>query len=274
MPTRLPTIVEIEAAFSDRYRALSLLNQGGQGVACRATSTDGTVVALKVYETSHVAERSEREVAALRQLKSERLVRLHDAGEVEINGAIYRFIATTFISGTPLADVIAGGPVELAGAVRVLADIIEAIQELWSTQQIVHRDVKPANIIVTSAMRAVLIDLGIARHLTQKTITTAGHTYGTYGYFAPEHFAGRRLSYKADVFAAGIVFQEMLLGSHPTAGRQELLVNGGPRLATLRLKIPGPLEYLVNKMVAKHAFDRPDLESIIGVLKEFLGEKR
>ncbi len=269
----LPTTEEIEAAFCGRYRSLSLLNQGGQGIACKATSSDGTVVALKVYEASHVAERSDREVDALRQLKSERLVRLHDAGEIRINGTTFRFIATTFIAGKPLSDLIATGPIELSGAVRILADVIEAISELWSTQQIVHRDVKPENIIVTSRMRAVVIDLGIARHLTRKTITTAGQTYGTYGYFAPEHFAARRLSYKADVFAAGIVFEEMLIGAHPTAGRQELLLNGGPTLSSLGVNIPALIEKLVDSMVAKHAYDRPTLDTILVTLNSFFSEK-
>lgn len=268
----LPPPEEIEAGFAGRYKSLSLLNQGGQGVACKATSSDGTLVALKVYKASHVAERSDREVAALRQLKSERLVRLHDAGEIRINDTTYRFIATTFIAGKPLSDIIATGPLELAGAVRVLADVIEAISHLWSAQ-IVHRDVKPENIIVTSAMRAVLIDLGIARHLTQETITTAGQTYGTYGYFAPEHFAARRLSYKADVFAAGIVFQEMILGAHPTAGRQELLLNGGPTLTSLGLNIPAPIDNLVDRMVARHAYDRPSLDTILTTLIGFLNGK-
>lgn len=257
-------------AFTGRYEDFSLLStQGGQGIACKATSVDGALVALKVYKPQQVEERNDREVTALRQLRGERIVRLHDAGRIEVDAVAYRFIATTFVDGRPLSDCLAD-PVSVRGAAQVIADVCDAIDELWLLK-IVHRDIKPDNIIVTPAGRAVLIDLGIARHLSQKTLTTSGHTYGTHGYFAPEHIGGRPVTCKADVFSAGIVFQQMLIGSHPTNLDQRLLVNGGPRTATVAPNAPAEIVQLVDRMVAKRAFDRPAPATVRAVLESYLG---
>lgn len=178
---QLPALEAIQSAFGAQYSSWSLLpTQGGQGVACQATSADGIAVAMKIYKVGHVEERSEREVSALRQLRGKHVVRLHDAGRIDIGGDTYRYIATTFIEGRTVASMIKDGPMPLPAAGRIIADVADAIVELWNCpQKIVHRDVKPDNIIVQPEGRAVLIDLGIARHLSQKAITTAGHTYGT-----------------------------------------------------------------------------------------------
>lgn len=264
------SLSQVEAALAGMYGDLTVLkDQGGQGTVYRSRAADGTDVALKIYAMSQVEERSEREVVALRRLKSERIVRLHDAGRIEIGNDLFRFIATSFVEGTPLSDLISCGPLEITTAARIASDVAEAIDELWLLR-IVHRDVKPENIIVTPEARAVLIDLGIARHLAHKTITTAGHTYGTWGYFAPEHLAGRPLSCKADVFATGIVFQEMLIGRHPTSRRQELLANGGPMTSTVAPALDAAVSKLIDRMVAKRAYDRPTPTRVRAVIEDYL----
>jgi len=272
LPAQLPTLDAIESAFGGQYSSWSLLpTQGGQGVACKTISTDGVVVAMKIYKAGHVEERSEREVTALRQLTGEHLVRLHDAGRIEIEGETFRFIATTFVEGRPVDTLVAGGPLGIRAAARIVADIADAIEELWNCpQKIVHRDIKPDNIIVQPSGRAVLIDLGIARHVSQRAITTAGHTYGTPGYCAPEHLMGRPLSCKADIFAAGIVFQEMLVGRHPTYRDQNLLIYGGPKTASVRGDVPRFLAQLIDRMVARHAYDRPRPEQVKTVIESYL----
>jgi eukaryotic-like serine/threonine-protein kinase len=273
-PPGPPSISQIEAALTGRYHSFSLLGtQGGQGVACKATSADGCAVALKVYDAEHVEERSEREVAALRQLKSPRIIRLHDAGRVVIDGETYRFIATTFVEGTPLSDLLSTGPLSVEKAAQIATDIAEAIDELWRLK-IVHRDVKPDNIIVTAETRAVLIDLGIARHLSQRTLTTAGYTYGTMGYYSPEHFAVRPVTCKADVFATGIVFQQVILGRHPTHGRQDLLADGGARTKGLVPSCPDVVAELIDRMVAKRTYDRPEPADVKNVLQAYLHSVR
>jgi len=269
----LPPGDKIEAAFSGAFSKLALLHQqGAQGAVFRATARDGSEVALKIYDANQVEERTRREVAAMRKLTRPTIVRLHSAGGVVIGSANYRYIATPFIVGDSLNDRIARGALSVDSAAQITIDITDAIDELWS-HRIVHRDVKPANVIVKPDGRAVLIDLGVARHLDQKTLTVAGYTFGTPGYFAPEHLAGRPLSCRADVFSAGIVFQEMIIGQHPTRQRQELLSKGGLRTATVAPGVPMFVSRLIDEMVAKRAFDRPTPARVRDVLRDYLKMK-
>jgi serine/threonine protein kinase len=265
-----PTRDKIEAALGGAYVSLVALGQqGGQGAIYKAIAADGAVVALKVYNPDQVEERSEREVAALKKLKGDTIIRLHDAGELTIDGGQFRFLATTFIEGVSLADKIASSALDPVDVARIAEDVASALDELWSFR-IVHRDVKPANIMVRPDGRAVLIDLGIARHLDQKAITTTGFILGTPGYFAPEYFGGRKVTCKADVFALGIVCQEMLLGRHPTRRQQKLLANGGPKTATMRSDTPKLLSQLIDKMVGKHPTDRPTPTKVATSIETFL----
>ena len=271
-PPTVPSLDAVESAFAGAYTALSLIpRQGGQGLACRARSSDGTYVALKIYKLTHIEARVDREVAALRELRNEHLVQFHGTGRIEVGGEGYRFIATTWVNGTPLATIIDNSPMALPSAARVVSDVANAIEALWtSMQRIVHRDIKPDNIIVSSDGRGILIDLGIARHLAAQALTTAGHTYGTKGYYAPEHITGRPVSWKADIFALGIVFQEMLLGRHPTGRIQDLLLDGGPKVAKLGLNVPSFIGHLIDRMVTKKSFDRPDARNVQAVLNTYL----
>lgn len=256
-PNAFPSRANVETAFAGAYTHLGTLkDQGGQGMVFRATASDGSDVALKVYNPDQVEERNEREVAALRKLKGATITTLHDAGTVVIGLETYRFLATAFVEGSSLKDLIASGPISAQNCARIARDVALAIDELWS-MNIVHRDVKPPNILVKPNGGAVLIDLGVARHLDQKTITSVGYTFGTPGYFAPEHIGGARVTCKADIFALGIVMQEMLLGRHPTNRNQKLLLDGGPKTSNILPKVPRPLAALIDAMVAREPIDRP-----------------
>jgi serine/threonine protein kinase len=256
MPDPLSVNV-VETSFAGDYTNLSQLgSQGAQGVVYRATAADRTDVALKVYSADQVEERSVREVNALSRLKGENIVRLHGAGQVTIDGEQYRFIATTFIEGKPLSEILAVAPVSDVECAMYGADIARAIAELWSLN-IVHRDVKPPNIMIRTDKRAILIDLGIARHLDLITLTGPGMTWGTPGYFAPELLRGLRPTCKADVFSLGIVIEEMVLGRHPTRRRQHLLSGGGPNIARLRPDTSSALANIVDQMVDVRPFLRP-----------------
>ena len=268
----VPSKDVVERSLGGAFTALTLLqSQGAQGAVFRAIAQDGSDVALKIYNVDHVEERSAREVAAMQKLKRSTIVRLHSAGRITIEKNSYRYIATPFITGQALSDRISAGPLEVTAAARVVMDLADAVDELW-IHRIVHRDVKPPNVIVKPDGHAVLIDLGVARHLDQKTLTVAGYTFGTPGYFAPEHIGGRKLSCKADVFSAGIVFQEMLIGRHPTGERQDLLAAGGPRTSSIAHGVPSLIARLIDEMVAKRPYDRPTPSRIRAVLGGFLDQ--
>src|SRR5438132_962562 len=131
--TDLPPVTAVESLLHGLYSSLVPLGvQGAQATVYKAVAADGATVALKLYHADQVEERTKREVEALRRLTCETIVKLHDAGNVRIDEDDYRYIATTFIDGQPLSEVIAAGALAPADAARIGADIAQAVAELWS----------------------------------------------------------------------------------------------------------------------------------------------
>lgn len=217
-----------------------------------------------------VEERTAREVEALQTLQSPHLVSLRGYGKCVLRGYTCTWIATTFIEGESLASVLKRGPIDET-SVAVLGDQVgSAIRTLWIAR-IVHRDIKPDNIMIDKSPKAVVIDLGVARHVDKLALTTTGKTWGTEGYLSPEQVqAIRALTCRSDVFALGIVMQECLLGRHPTGGRQMAIVNGGPRTAGLRAGLNERLVQLIDSMVDARVMYRPLPRSVMERAKEIV----
>jgi serine/threonine-protein kinase len=261
MPFEPPlTSSELQPCFVGQYDIEQAVQTGGQGVVFRARPTGGSAgptVALKIYHADQLEERLEREINVLKTIRAPTLVELHGSGTCAVRGVACRFLATTFIDGRPLDQALASdGPLALDRVARVGHDVARAVEAIWAAR-VVHRDLKPNNIMLTPSGQAVVIDLGIARHLDQKTLTTGGKTWGTVGYFSPEQVRGAPLTCKSDVFALGIVLQECILGRHPTSLRQQLLLAGGVKTDGLRPNLPRFLVHLIDAMVAKNPIIRP-----------------
>ena len=268
---RQPSDADVTAAVVGLFDNVQPLAQGGQGAVYRATPYGSSdEVALKIYFSDQLDERTAREIAALKRLKGETIVRLHADGAIDIAGNTYNYIATTFIEGDVLSSVLAQRQLSFTEIAAIGRDVALAIDELWANDRIVHRDVKPSNVMLRPDGRAVLIDLGVARHLNLSPLTTAGKTWGTEGYMAPEHARGKTLSCKADVFALGVVLQECLLGRHPTGGRQILLMNGGTKTAPLHPKTPADLAQIIDAMLDRSPGVRPTPRRVAEALQAFI----
>lgn len=252
------TIAEVQATFAGKYLIDAALQAGGQGAVFKArVDPAGPCVALKIYHADQLEERLEREIEALKTIRGPTLVELQDSGACSTRGDQCRFLATTFIEGQPLDAVLAkDGGQQLERVARIGHDVALAIEQLWGAR-IVHRDIKPNNVMLTPAGGAVLIDLGVARHIDLTSLTTTGKTWGTPGYFSPEQARMQPLTCKSDVFALGVLLQECILGRHPTGRRQELLINGGVKTDGLRAKLPRFLVHQIDDMVQKAAIRRP-----------------
>jgi serine/threonine protein kinase len=267
---------EVEMAFAGKFTDLRHVFAGGQGAVFKAAVPLGSQslsegVALKIYFPEQMAERTDREVGALRRISSPELVRLFDSGKVVLRGIECVYVATEFIQGEALSELVRRSPLSWEHVARVGIDVAAAIHQLWE-ERIVHRDIKPPNIMLASNGRSVLIDLGVARHLSLKTITLAGTTWGTLGYMAPEHVrAQRQLTCKADIFSLGIVLQECLLGRHPTRGRQDTLRSGGLSFSSLGVLLPEGISIELDRMVHKDAFRRPLPGDLVNTLRSSLG---
>lgn len=264
------TAAEVQAALGAKYNVAATLQTGGQGAVFKGTFSGGTV-AVKVYHSDQLEERLEREISALQKIRGPTLVELCEAGTCTIRGQQCHFLTTTFIDGQPLdAALTTGGAQPPERVARIGHDVARALHLLWEAR-IVHRDIKPNNVMMTPAGGAVLIDLGVARHIEMTSLTTTGKTWGTSGYFSPEQARGAPLSCKSDVFALGVLLQECLLGRHPTDRRQNALLNGGMKTDGLRAGLPRFLVRLVDSMVNKSAVLRPSPTQVANDLAKLAG---
>jgi serine/threonine-protein kinase len=269
MPLNPFLIADVTAAFKGRYTLGRELRVGGQGVVYRATRVrrpDGTAckddVALKLHLDAKQDKRVEREIEAMKHLQHPALTTLLEEGSITIGGKQIRFIAWQFIDGEPLDLKLSKGPLKEVGVIRIGADVTGAIVALWS-RRIVHRDIAPKNIMIKPDGRAILIDLGGARHLDNTTITAPGLTFGTMGYFSPEQCrAERTLTSASDIFTLAVVLLECLIGHHPTNFDQQQLVLTPPSANALTPSVGKELRDTIDEMLGVRAPFRPQIDKL------------
>ena len=204
-----------------RYRAFGELGRGAMGVVYRGFDPlIGRTVALKTLsidtadpQAREFRDRLYREAAAAGALSHPNIVTIFDIIE---DGGVTA-VAMECIDGRPLSAIIAErAPLPIDLAVEILDQICSAL-DYAGGQGIVHRDVKPANILVTSAGRAKVTDFGVAR-LALSTMTQAGTVLGSPSYMSPEQVKGLSLDGRSDLFSAAVVFFEMITRERPFAG--------------------------------------------------------
>ncbi|HET9373179.1 MAG TPA: protein kinase, partial [Vicinamibacterales bacterium] len=201
------------------YRILSEIGAGGMGVVYRAEDLRlGRVVALKflpppLMQDTAARQRLFAEARAASALDHANVCTIYDVEELPDGRA---FMAMAFCDGETLKQRLARGPLPPAEAVRVAAQIARGLARAHQAG-IVHRDVKPANIMLTSSGEAKLLDFGIAKGHGGADLTQTGTTVGTVAYMAPEHIRGGVADAQSDVWALGVVLYEMLDGRNPFA---------------------------------------------------------
>jgi serine/threonine protein kinase len=208
-----------EVAFG-RYRLIELLGRGGMGEVWRAHDTDtDRIVAIKVLpahfsDNEEFQKRFRREAHAAAGLNSPHVVPIHNYGEID--GRLY--VDMRLIEGRDLQAVLTEGPLEPKRAVRIIEGVALA---LHAAHQIglVHRDVKPSNILLDSNDFAYLIDFGIARAIDETRMTQTGNTIGTFQYIAPERLGtGAVEDGRVDIYSLACVLYECLAGNPPFDG--------------------------------------------------------
>jgi serine/threonine protein kinase len=241
-----------------QYRLIELLGRGGMGEVWRAydTVTD-RIVALKLLP-AHLAEdsvfkqRFRREAHAAARLSEPHVVPIHTYGE--INGRL--FVDMRLIRGRDLQTVLADGPLPLARAVLIVEQVAKALHAAHEVG-LVHRDVKPSNILVTDDDFAYLIDFGIARAAGETGLTATGGVIGTLGYMAPERFSTGEADARSDIYALACVLYQCLTGSEPFPGagpEQQLvghLATPPPRPSRTTPGVPAELDAVIATGMAK-----------------------
>ena len=202
-----------------RYRLVELLGRGGMGEVWRAHDTviDRTV-AIKTL-LPHFAQdktfehRFRREARAAARLDDPHVVPIYDVGEID--GRLY--VAMRLINGEDLQTLLNRGPLGPDRAVGITEQVASALQAAHEVD-LVHRDVKPSNILVTEDDFAYLIDFGIARAAGETGLTSTGATIGTWSYMAPERFSTGDIKPSSDIYALACVLYQSLTGQLPFPG--------------------------------------------------------
>lgn len=202
------------------YRLHEVLGNGGMGQVYRAfDTTSDRMVALKVLRPEFAAddeyqERFRREAQAAAKLQEPHVIPIHRYGEID--GRLY--IDMPLVRGTDVESIIgATGPMPPARAVAIIAQAAAALDAAHA-QGLVHRDVKPANLLVAARDFVYLIDFGIADVAGSTPLTRTGAAIGTYAYMAPERFTTGRADARADVYSLACVLSECLTGQRPFPG--------------------------------------------------------
>lgn len=211
------------------YRILGILGRGSMGTVYRARQLSvDRVVALKVPRPELASDprfvhRFLREARSAAKLNHRNIVMVFDAGK---SGDAY-YLAMEYVEGDSLRSIVRRrGPLPEIEAVRLAIPLAQALDYLHS-KHVVHRDIKPGNILVTKEGVPKLVDLGLAQDLTlqESSISTTGMTLGTPNYISPEQILGRRdLDIRCDIYALGATLYLMLTRQPPFTGRTSAVV--------------------------------------------------
>ena len=208
----------------DRYRLDEPIATGGMGEVWRATDVVlGRTVAVKVLRTALLADpgfdaRFRAEARTMAALRHPGVVNIYDYGHSPVPGGDATYLVMAYVDGQPLADRIAAtGRLAVGETMSLLAQAADALHAAHA-HGIVHRDVKPANLLVRADGTVVLVDFGVARSPALTSATTGNQVLGTALYMAPEQAAGRPVSPATDIYALGAVGYHCLAGHPPFVG--------------------------------------------------------
>ena len=254
----------IDSLFDGRYRIIRKLGAGGMANVYLASDQElGRRVAIKILDDRHARdaqfiERFRREAQHAAGLSHPNIVSVYDRGEAE--GTYY--IAMEYVEGRTLKELlVARGPSPLGIAIDYTRQILSALR-FAHKNGIVHRDIKPHNVIVDGDGRVKVMDFGIARAGAASQMTEAGSIIGTAQYLSPEQARGAPVDQTSDLYSTGIVLYELLTGTVPFTGETpvEIAMKHLSQVpappSSLRPEVPRDLDYVVLRALAKDPADR------------------
>lgn len=227
---------ETERILSGRYRVDSLIGRGGMAYVYRGYDlTLDREVAIKILQRDLANDNAFRmrfrmEAQAASRMSHPSIVRVFDAGEdtiTQINGKTepVPYIVMELVEGTLLKEIASNGPIPEADAKRYVSGILDAL-EYSHRAGVVHRDIKPGNVMITRDGKVKVMDFGIARAVSDSSSTVAETTtiLGTASYFSPEQAKGEPVDARADIYSTGVVLYELLTGRCPFRGESPVAV--------------------------------------------------
>jgi serine/threonine-protein kinase len=246
-----------------RYKILRKLGAGGMGDVYLAQDLSlNRYVAVKILPRKHTANEDRlgrflREAQVASILNHPNVLTIHEVGEQDGT----HFIVTEYVDGETLTKVMCGGTIPIAEVVRISIGVLDALvaaHEYW----IVHRDIKPDNIMLRRDRYVKVLDFGLAKlsepgELSDHFETKPGALPGSVRYLSPERLRGDVADPRADLFSLGIVMYEMIAQQAPFEGKnivdiiQSILRSEPPRLQSMRDDVPEELDLIVRKLLEK-----------------------
>ena len=263
------TVLEPGRIFAVRYEIKGVLGAGGMGMVYKANDTElGETVAIKTLKPDMIArdssalDRFKSEIRLARKISHRNVVRTHDLGE---SGGLY-YITMEYVEGKSLKELVRSrGRLPVAAVLPIAKQLTRAL-EAAHEQGVIHRDIKPQNMVVQADGVLKVMDFGIARLATQtrdQGHTQAGMVVGTPEYMAPEQLLGDELDVRADLYATGVVLYECLTGRMPVEADTpitlitKILEEVPPTPRAVQEDVPVALSDLVMRLLAKEREQRP-----------------
>ncbi|MEA2603372.1 MAG: eukaryotic-like serine/threonine-protein kinase [Acidobacteriota bacterium] len=258
------------------FRILGRIGRGGMGSVFRALDLElNREVALKFLHAQLEGRprdqvRFRREAQAAAALDHPNIGTVYEVGESEGR----RFIAMALYDGETLAERLAHQPdrkLALPAAVAIAGQLASALETAHAAG-LVHRDLKPGNVMILRDGRVKLIDFGLARWADSARVTEQGMAVGTAAYMAPEQLRNQEAGAAADVWALGVVLYEMLAGRHPFGGERQGMVHSILFERPLALReacpeMPAVVETIVERCLAKEPWERPSAGAVVAELQ-------
>ncbi len=257
------------------YEITEKIGEGGMGVVYKALDTKlDRTVALKflpprLLSDAEARTRFEHEAKSASALNHPNITTIYEIDEVEGRA----FIAMEHVEGSSLKDVIRDKPLALSDILDIAMQIGEGLGAAHE-KDVIHRDVKPDNIMVTARGRAKIMDFGLAKLKGVTRLTKTGTTLGTLQYMSPEQVEGKELDRRSDIFSFGVILYEMISGRPPFKGDNEAavihaIINDTPEpLARYKADVPDGIERIISKALAKDREERyQDTDDLLADLR-------
>ena len=258
-----------ETVLSGRYELVEKLGQGGMGTVHRGVDRQlRRTVAVKLLSSQLAHDpqsraRFRREAHAAAALNHPAVATIHDVGEEPHPDGPRPYLVMEYVQGTTLAEVLRDGPLPVADAINTACGVLDALGHSHE-RGIVHRDVKPSNIMLTGPGAVKVLDFGIAKAFAEAAtrITGSGAAIGTPAYLSPEQISGAEIDHRADLYAMGCLLHELLTGQTPFRGdspfavmHQHLYAEPEPVLR-LRPQTPPAVEAVLLRALRKDPAER------------------
>lgn len=249
----------IGRVFSKRYRVLEEIGQGGMSIVYLAEDILlGRPVAIKILRSQYKDDEKnirffQNEARSIAALSHPNIVKIYDIGKEDA----YYYIVMEYLEGQTLKELIRKeAPLDYLQAIHIIRYVLRALAHSHS-KGIIHRDIKPHNIILTQGQKVKVTDFGIARHMGASSVTYGKEMMGSVYYISPEQALANKTSHATDIYSSGVMLYEMLSGQLPFTGDNPVGIalahaeKEARPLSALNKKIPNSLENIVARAMEK-----------------------